>query len=206
MYPYHLQCPALHTGTLAGEPIWQGCSRRSSEDVFSSPRTRCPSCRELCPWKHTADRAVQTQFPTHTALCWFILDIFQLSGGKIGGIFLQSHLTTESILKACRCLIPSSPTENPLLWRALGIRTAPCLRHPKRDICKGMGSHLWNYFSCLSSGKEAVSCCTLSVRAFYRMPFRYCGCALQVYSERPHAQGKLWATWAPRQGNSDRLN
>lgn len=105
--------------------------------------------------------------------------------------FPTSHLTTESILKTCRCLIPFSRTENPLLWRAFVIHTAPCLRHPKCGICKG--SHLWNYFICLTAGKGAVSCCSLSIRAFHHKPLRYCGCALQVYSERPHAQGKLWA-------------
>lgn len=82
--------------------------------------------------------------------------------------FPTSHLATESILKTYRCLVPFSPTENSFIWRALGIHTALCHRHPKRGICKGISSHLWNYFSCLTAGKRAVSCCTLSTRAFHQ--------------------------------------
>lgn len=108
--------------------------------------------------------------------------------------FPTSHLATESFLKGCRYLVPFSPTENSFLWRALGIHTTPCLRHPKCGICKGIGSRLWNYFSCLAAGKGVVSRCTLSIRAFHHMPFGNHGCALQVYSERPHARRKLWAT------------
>lgn len=48
----------------------------------SIPRTHCPSCRELSPKTWSS----QTQLPTHTVLCWLILDVFQLSEGEIGGI------------------------------------------------------------------------------------------------------------------------
>lgn len=39
--------------------------------------------------------------------------------------FPTSHLATESILQACRCLVPFSPMETSFLWRALGIHTTP---------------------------------------------------------------------------------
>lgn len=89
---------------------------------------------------------------------------------------------------------PPLPTENSFLWRPLGIHTASCHRHPEHGVCEGISSRVWHYLSCLTAGKGAVSHCTLSIRAFHHVPFGNCGRASQVYSETPHAQGKLWAT------------
>lgn len=39
--------PPLHTDMHAAQQIWQGCSGQSPGAVLSTPRTLCPSCREL---------------------------------------------------------------------------------------------------------------------------------------------------------------
>lgn len=105
-------------------------------------------------------------------------------------IFLQSILQLKEFLELASASIPLSPTENSRLWRALGIHSAVCLRHPWCGICKGTDRNPWNYFSCLPAGKGAVSRHALSIRALHRISFENRACALQVYSERPRAPGK----------------
>lgn len=183
----HAGCRAFLAGLQ--ETVLRRCSQHP-KDMLSflqgtlSLKTRHRrSCADTASYPHCTVLTHPGHFPTVWRRNWWLFFFFP-----------TSHLTTESVLTACRCLVPFSPTDNSFLWRALGIHTAPCFRHPKHGICKGIGSCLWNYFSCLTAGKGAISRCTLSIRAFHHMPFGNCGCALQVYSERPHARGKLWAT------------
>lgn len=125
-YSGHFWPPALHTDTLAAQQIWQGCSGWSPRDVLSTPRTQCPSCRELwllktrrsCTGRHGFLLTLHCADSSWTSSSC-------LEEKLVAFYFPTSHLPTESILKACRCLVPLSPTESSFLWRALGIHTAP---------------------------------------------------------------------------------
>lgn len=112
----HAGCTAALAGLQWTVP--RGC--------VSTPRTRCPSCRELwflqtatmellrhgfLPTLHPADSSWTLSSCLQEKLVWFD--------------FPTSHLPTESTPKACRCLVPFPPMENSFLWRALGIHHCP---------------------------------------------------------------------------------
>lgn len=176
-YPRGSQASSAHrhaccTADLAGLQwtVPRGCSQHPKDTLSFLQGTLVP--------ENATDGAAQTRLPTHAALCWLILDVFQPSGGEISGVlfFLQATSQLKTFLKLAGALFPFSATENSLLWRALGIHDALWLRLPKRGICKGTSSRLWNYCSCLTAGKGAVYPCPQSIRALHHVPFGNCCC------------------------------
>lgn len=99
--------PALHTDTLAAQQIWQGCTGQSPGGVLSTPRTHCPSCRELW-FLQTPRMELRRHGFLHTLHCadssWMFSSC--LEEKLVEFYFPTSHLTTKSILKAFRCLVP----------------------------------------------------------------------------------------------------
>lgn len=113
-----------------GHQMRRGCSS-------SIPRTHCPSCRELSRKTWSS----QTQLPTHTVLCWLILDVFQLSEGEIGGISFsyKSLCNWKCYLSSQKpCPLPSlSHPAKPS--KLLSLESSGNSQHPCHRDCQNPG-------------------------------------------------------------------
>lgn len=163
----------MHTDMLARKPIWQGCSRQSSEDALGAPRTCCPSCRELRAGRASDPRCtVLTHpgyFPAVWRRTWWCF------------VFPQATSQLEALSKLARGLFPSLPLKTHFsgeLWE---------FTPPSASDTSSVALPKALAVTCGIS--SAVSGCTLTLRASHHVSLGNCGCALQVYSERTHAQG-----------------
>lgn len=165
------QAPALHTDSSCRACL-AGLQHRQRMLTASQGRAALPAGNSPC--KRVSNGAAQTRLPTHTALCWLILDILQLSEGAIGNIFIFLQATLKAFFKLGDALIPSFSFSlgkaqrthfSGELWEFTPSMPQGSPK-PRHDTCKGISSHLWSYLSCSTARKGAGSQCILSIRTF----------------------------------------